>query len=102
MSENGRRLIFEIFRYNPQDPDSKPHMDTFEIEEVPYMSLFMATRRCVTASVSRYERPSSTLNAMSHWIGIRGKETASRDPAPVLLSSGRIKKLSVSVPITPM
>ncbi len=41
MSETGRRLTFEIFRYNPQDPDSKPHMQTFEIEEVPYMSLFM-------------------------------------------------------------
>jgi fumarate reductase iron-sulfur subunit len=42
MSDTGRRLTFEIFRYNPHDPDSKPHMQTFEIEEVPYMSLFMA------------------------------------------------------------
>jgi fumarate reductase iron-sulfur subunit len=44
MSEsNGkRRLKFEIFRYNPQDPDSKPHMQNFEINELPYMSLFMA------------------------------------------------------------
>ena len=42
MSDTGRQLTFEIFRYNPQDPDSKPHMQTFEIEEVPYMSLFMA------------------------------------------------------------
>lgn len=42
MTETGRRLTFEIFRYNPLDPDSKPHMQTFEIEEVPYMSLFMA------------------------------------------------------------
>lgn len=42
MSETGRRLTFEIFRFNPRDPDSKPHMQTFEIDEVPYMSLFMA------------------------------------------------------------
>ena len=42
MSDTGRRLTFEIFRYNPQDPDSKPHMQSFDIEEVPYMSLFMA------------------------------------------------------------
>ena len=42
MSETGRKLTFEIFRYNPQDPASSPHMQTFEIEEVPYMSLFMA------------------------------------------------------------
>jgi len=38
----GRRLTFEIFRYNPQDPESTPHLQTFEIDEVPYMSLFMA------------------------------------------------------------
>ena len=25
-----RRLNFEIFRYNPQDPDSVPHTDHFE------------------------------------------------------------------------
>ena len=37
-----RRLKFEIFRYNPEDPDSKPHMQHFEIDELPYMSLFMA------------------------------------------------------------
>jgi succinate dehydrogenase iron-sulfur subunit len=42
MSDAGRRLTFEVFRYNPQDPESKPHMQTFEIDEVPYMSLFMA------------------------------------------------------------
>ena len=42
MSETGRRLTLEIFRFNPMDPDSKPHMQTFEIDEVPYMSLFMA------------------------------------------------------------
>jgi fumarate reductase iron-sulfur subunit len=37
-----RRLHFEIFRYNPEDPESKPHMQSFEITELPYMSLFMA------------------------------------------------------------
>ena len=37
-----RRLRFEIFRYNPQDPDSKPHMQTYELDEAPYMSIFIA------------------------------------------------------------
>ncbi len=37
-----RRLRFEIFRYNPQDPDSQPHMQSYELDEVPYMSLFIA------------------------------------------------------------
>ena len=32
MSDNGtgRRLTFEVFRFNPQDPDSTPHMQTFQ------------------------------------------------------------------------
>lgn len=38
----GRRLRFEIFRYNPAEPDQQPRMQTFEIDEVPYMSLFIA------------------------------------------------------------
>jgi len=37
-----RRLRFEIFRYNPEDPESKPHIDTFDIDERPYMTLYMA------------------------------------------------------------
>lgn len=37
-----RRLRFEIFRYNPEDPSSKPHMQTFELDEAPYMSLYIA------------------------------------------------------------
>jgi len=41
-TDSGRRLTFEIFRFNPMDPDSAPHMQTFEIEETQYMSLFIA------------------------------------------------------------
>jgi len=41
-TESRRRLTFEIFRYNPQDPGSTPHMQSFELDEVPYMSLFIA------------------------------------------------------------
>lgn len=37
-----RRLTFEIFRFNPEDPASKPHMDCFELDETPYMSLYLA------------------------------------------------------------
>ncbi len=37
-----RRLRFEIFRYNPLDPDSPPHMQTYELDEAPYMSIFIA------------------------------------------------------------
>jgi fumarate reductase iron-sulfur subunit len=41
----GRTLRFEIFRYNPQDATSQPYMDTFELAETPYMTLFIALHR---------------------------------------------------------
>ena len=37
-----RRLRFEIFRFNPEDSESQPHIDSFEIDERPYMTLYMA------------------------------------------------------------
>ena len=45
MAENiktARILKFDIFRYNPAEPDKPPYMQRFEIEEAPYMSLFLA------------------------------------------------------------
>jgi fumarate reductase iron-sulfur subunit len=38
----GRQLTFEIFRYNPEDPDSRPGMQRYTLREEPYMSLFIA------------------------------------------------------------
>ena len=40
--EKARRLRFEIFRFNPEDTKTEPHIDVFEIDERPYMTLFMA------------------------------------------------------------
>ncbi len=45
MSENGqtpRVLKISILRYNPQDSNSRPHMETFEVEEAVGMTLFIA------------------------------------------------------------
>ena len=41
----GRLLQFNIFRYNPQDPESTPHTDTFVLEETDSMTLFIALNR---------------------------------------------------------
>jgi fumarate reductase iron-sulfur subunit len=38
----GRMLQLEIFRFNPADPNSQPHMQVFELEETPGMTLFIA------------------------------------------------------------
>ncbi len=39
---SARTLTFEIFRFNPRDPDSKPAMQAFQLTEEPYMTLFRA------------------------------------------------------------
>jgi fumarate reductase iron-sulfur subunit len=43
--KTGRTLQFEIFRFNPADPDSTPHTQVFELEETPFMSLYIALNR---------------------------------------------------------
>jgi fumarate reductase iron-sulfur subunit len=43
--KTGRRLVFEIFRFNPADPESAPHTDVFELDETPFMSLYLALNR---------------------------------------------------------
>ncbi|MDR3045064.1 MAG: fumarate reductase iron-sulfur subunit [Desulfovibrio sp.] len=37
-----RKLHIKIFRYNPLDPDSRPHMQSFHINEYDSMTLFIA------------------------------------------------------------
>ena len=41
----GRRLQFQIFRYNPQDENSVPRMQGYFIEETDKMTLFIALNR---------------------------------------------------------
>ncbi|PIE68744.1 MAG: succinate dehydrogenase/fumarate reductase iron-sulfur subunit [Deltaproteobacteria bacterium] len=40
-----RMLTINIFRYNPQDPASKPHMQSYSIDETESMTLFIALNR---------------------------------------------------------
>ncbi len=40
--KKGRMLTFEILKYNPSDPESKPHFEIYKIEETPGMTLFIA------------------------------------------------------------
>ena len=42
MSNQARKLVFNILRYNPQEPDSKPRMQRYELEEADGMTLFIA------------------------------------------------------------
>jgi len=38
----GRKLHIEVFRYNPLDPTSRPHMQDFYLQETQSMTLFIA------------------------------------------------------------
>lgn len=40
-----RTLTFHIFRYNPQDPASQPHLQEFQLDETANMTLFIALNR---------------------------------------------------------
>jgi fumarate reductase iron-sulfur subunit len=40
-TSKGRMLKINVFRHNPQDPNSKPRFDTFEMEEAAGMTLFI-------------------------------------------------------------
>ena len=40
-----RRMRFEIFRWNPCESELEPHMDVFDLDETPYMTLFLALNR---------------------------------------------------------
>ena len=41
----GRTLKFEIFRYNPEEPGAVPRMERFELQETPFMTLFIALNK---------------------------------------------------------
>lgn len=41
----GRELTFRIFRYDPQTPEVKPHMQDFKLSEEPGMSLFVVLHK---------------------------------------------------------
>jgi fumarate reductase iron-sulfur subunit len=41
-AEVGRTLQLQILRYNPGDPDSEPHLASYELEEADAMTLFIA------------------------------------------------------------
>ncbi len=40
-----RKLRIEVFRFNTEAPDVEPHMDTFTLDEAPYMTLYLALNR---------------------------------------------------------
>jgi fumarate reductase iron-sulfur subunit len=42
LRQAARTLRIQVLRHNPRDPDSQPHLQTFEVEEADAMTLFIA------------------------------------------------------------
>jgi len=43
--EAPRRLVFEIFRFDATQPERPPRIETFELDEQPFMTLYIALNR---------------------------------------------------------
>lgn len=40
-----RQITFEVFRYNPQDPDSQPHIQKYVLPDTAHQTLYLALNR---------------------------------------------------------
>ena len=92
----GRLLQFNIFRYNPQDPESVPHTDTFVLEETDSMTLFIALNRI------REEQDSSLQFDFCCRAGICGSCGMVINGRPGLACHTKTKDLATDVTLLPL
>ncbi|MCM0756425.1 fumarate reductase iron-sulfur subunit [Desulfovibrio aminophilus] len=92
----GRLLQFNIFRYNPQDPESVPHTDTFVLEETDSMTLFIALNRI------REEQDSSLQFDFCCRAGICGSCGMVINGRPGLACHTKTKDLPSDVTLLPL
>ncbi|MGE4292181.1 MAG: fumarate reductase iron-sulfur subunit [Desulfovibrio sp.] len=91
-----RLLKFNIFRYNPQNPESVPHMDEFVLEETDSMTLFIALNRI------REEKDSSLQFDFCCRAGICGSCGMVINGRPGLACHTKTKDLPSEVTLLPL
>jgi len=91
-----RQLKFNIFRYNPQDPESTPHMETFSLEETDAMTLFIALNRI------REEQDPSLQFDFCCRAGICGSCGMVINGRPGLACHTKIKDLPADITLLPL
>ncbi|HWR05107.1 MAG TPA: fumarate reductase iron-sulfur subunit [Humidesulfovibrio sp.] len=91
-----RALKFNIFRYNPQDPESTPHMETFSLEETDAMTLFIALNRI------REEQDPSLQFDFCCRAGICGSCGMVINGRPGLACHTKIKDLPADITLLPL
>ncbi|MFH1627300.1 MAG: fumarate reductase iron-sulfur subunit, partial [Pseudomonadota bacterium] len=92
----GRKLKFNIFRYNPLDSNSVPHTDTFILEETDSMTLFIALTRI------REEQDSSLQFDFCCRAGICGSCAMIINGRPGLACKTLTKELPTEITLMPL
>lgn len=92
----GRRIQFEIFRYNPHDAKSTPHMQPFFLEETPNMTLFIALNRL------REEQDPSLIFDFCCRAGICGSCAMVINGRPGLACQTQIKIMPEKISLHPL
>ena len=92
----GRKIRFEIFRFNPQDPTSEPHMQSFFLEETANMTLFIVLNRL------REEQDASLMFDFCCRAGICGSCAMVINGRPGLACQTQIKTLPDKVTLHPL
>lgn len=92
----GRQLKFNIFRFNPQNPASVPHMETFFLDETDSMTLFIALNRI------REEQDGSLQFDFCCRAGICGSCAMVINGRPGLACHTKTKDLDPEITLTPL
>ena len=92
----GRQLKFNIFRYNPQDPESVPHMDTYRLEETDAMTLFIVLNRI------REEQDQTLIFDFMCRAGICGSCAIMINGRPDLACHTKTKNLPEEITLLPL
>ncbi|MDR0339613.1 MAG: fumarate reductase iron-sulfur subunit [Desulfovibrio sp.] len=92
----GRRIHFEIFRYNPLDTASVPHMQSYFLEETTNMTLFIALNRL------REEQDPSLIFDFCCRAGICGSCAMVINGRPGLACQTQIKTMPDKISLHPL
>ena len=91
-----RKIHFDIFRYNPHDPASQPHMQSFFLEETVNMTLFIALNRL------REEQDASLMFDFCCRAGICGSCAMVINGRPGLACQTQIKTMPDKITLHPL
>ncbi len=91
-----RTLTFHIFRYNPQDSDSQPHMEDFQVEETDSLTLYL------DPEPHREEQDSSLQFDFCCRAGICGSWAMMVNGRPDLACHTKTKDLPAEITLLPL